>query len=413
MLPGNVCYISTEVDRAFQGTRRAKTPPIGGHTGGGNVHPPQGGLRDRSKTAWSHNWGLAERQALLQLEYIVNEEYTKDVLSKDHEFGFERGVATILNLSYLIPLSNGKFFKDLHMMVSGGIIPRMDQFIEQIFPIFERQAKEVVHESQQSQAGVDLFEHSRRCIAEAMIVVGFGQDHVNEHNIKIAEEVADAIATVTGIYQNTSPFARTFPKTWKVITWVKMMFGLMAFKYFPMTLPIIWKEVRGRKYRPLNSGMLEQIEEEDGNREPLLHYAARMYTNSEGAISLPSVLWLSVVMLAFIFASVHQTAGVAVWVMYELSLRKEYIPVIREELSIIADSIDKTGVHRLSYEALRRATFLDAFTREVLRLKGDTLSLFRVTTGDVSLGGYTIPEGVAAVPLLARQNLTSSSVNYQ
>lgn len=79
--------------------------------------------------------------------------------------------------------------------------------------------------------------------------------------------------------------------------------------------------------------------------------------------------------------------------MYEICLRKENTSAIREELSTIADSIDSNGVHKLSYEGLRRATFLDSCIREALRLKGNTVSVIRTTTRDVRVGEYTIPKG--------------------
>jgi len=162
------------------------------------------------------------------------------------------------------------------------------------------------------------------------------------------------------------------------------------------------------------------------HQETLVHYAARMCANAQGTVSILSRIWLSIAILMFvdaisqihpgcayflpprfIFASVHQTAAVAVWVMYELAVRREYIPAIREELLIISDSIDSSGVHRLSYEALRRATVLDSFIREVLRLKGDTIGVMRGTTDDVKLGDYTIPKGVGRVLKLAgHANLT-------
>lgn len=147
-----------------------------------------------------------------------------------------------------------------------------------------------------------------------------------------------------------------------------------------------------------------------------------MCANAQGTVPILSRIWLSIAMLMFVdeiskihpgwtylvpprfvFASVHQTAAVAVWVMYELAVRREYIPAIREELLIISDSIDSSGVHRLSYEALRRATVLDSFIREVLRLKGDTIGVMRGTTNDVKLGGYTIPKGLGEVWKFAGQ----------
>jgi len=97
-------------------------------------------------------------------------------------------------------------------------------------------------------------------------------------------------------------------------------------------------------------------------------------------------------MYSFIFISVHQTATVTTWIMYELSAHKEHVPTIREELFTLTDC-NGDDVPNLSYEVLRRTTFLDSFIREVLRLKGDTLSLIRGTTRDVPLAAYTIPKG--------------------
>lgn len=105
----------------------------------------------------------------------------------------------------------------------------------------------------------------------------------------------------------------------------------------------------------------------------------------------------------------HQTAAVAVWVMYELAVRREYIPAIREELLIVSESIDSSGVHRLSYEALRRAVTLDSFIREVLRLKGDTLGMARGTVNDVHLDKYIIPKGLCCLDS-CRTYLTTSQL---
>lgn len=81
----------------------------------------------------------------------------------------------------------------MHMIISGGVIPRVDEIVDQstylkrvfhfftvnipvlVFPIFQRHAKKLVDDSQQSRTGVDLFTHTRRCIAEGMLVVAFGE----------------------------------------------------------------------------------------------------------------------------------------------------------------------------------------------------------------------------------------------
>lgn len=83
-----------------------------------------------------------------------------------------------------------------------------------------------------------------------------------------------------------------------------------------------------------------------------------------------------------------------VWILYELALRPEYLPALREELfeSLGVDcSTDGTGA---TYDSLQNAVRLDSFVREVMRTKGDTLSTCRLTTTDVEVGGYTIPKGM-------------------
>lgn len=86
------------------------------------------------------------------------------------------------------------------------------------------------------------------------------------------------------------------------------------------------------------------------------------------------------------------SAVVAVWVMFELAARPSYIPAIREELFSVAEPSEDGSV-QLSYDSLRRARHLDSFIREVMRLKGDTLSTTRFALEDVPMGGYVIPKG--------------------
>ena len=83
--------------------------------------------------------------------------------------------------------------------------------------------------------------------------------------------------------------------------------------------------------------------------------------------------------------------------MYELAARPSYIPAIREELLAVAE-LQADGSHYLSYDSLRNARLLDSFIREVMRLKGDTISTMRYTTCDVPLGNVIIPKGVLSSP---------------
>lgn len=53
---------------------------------------------------------------------------------------------------------------------------------------------------------------------------------------------------------------------------------------------------------------------------------------------------------------------------------------------------------RLTAASLREAHLLDSFIREVMRLKGDTISTMRYTTCDAPLGEYVIPKGAHGGP---------------
>ena len=67
---------------------------------------------------------------------------------------------------------------------------------------------------------------------------------------------------------------------------------------------------------------------------------------------------------------------------------------LRDELFSCATKDPITGDFRVSYNALQEASLLDSFIREVLRTKGDTLSVCRKATEDVLLAGKVIPKGM-------------------
>ena len=69
---------------------------------------------------------------------------------------------------------------------------------------------------------------------------------------------------------------------------------------------------------------------------------------------------------------------------------------LRDEMYSCATINSKSNALKFSYGALQDATLLDSFIREVLRTKGDTLSVCRKTTEDVLVAGKTIPKGTSS-----------------
>lgn len=104
----------------------------------------------------------------------------------------------------------------------------------------------------------------------------------------------------------------------------------------------------------------------------------------------------------------HDSTVVSQWVLCQLAMRPEYLVPLRAELADVLEE-DETGSLRLTARSLRAARLMDSFIREVMRLKGDTISAMRFTTEDVALGDVVIPKGACAPTPAPRRPLLSPS----
>ncbi|KAJ7045118.1 cytochrome P450 [Mycena alexandri] len=320
------------------------------------------------------------------LEFIVDESLSQAVLTSDQSFSFEEAMAQVLNLRPYVSFF-WSFFAEIDQLVQTGINPRLSTIFEQICPVFVRNAdKAIEHRT------VDMFEEAHSSIAEAMIVLIFGEGYSNERNIKVVIEVATDIAGLTGMYQNSSTLGRHFPTIWAIVTWVKVSCTSIR-AFFSIIGPQVWRHVRSRKWVP-------------GDEKPasVLEYLSYKHAKN-GRIGFTSFLWIMSLLQGLIFASVHQTASVVVWVIFEIAMRPEYLKALREEVynhvDPITHDLDPSNVG----DAIQKAVWLDSFIREVMRTKGDTLAICRMTTGDINLGKYTLPKGHLVFPLATLTHL--------
>jgi Cytochrome P450 len=121
-------------------------------------------------------------------------------------------------------------------------------------------------------------------------------------------------------------------------------------------------------------------------------------------------MWIVVLILTFLFASLHQTfvscprdfiinadnirATIMIWVTFYLGIRPDCQDSLREEISTIlgAREINFAGP-MVEMQTINDAVKTDSFIREVLRMKGDIVNLLRAPVRDIEFGGYIIPKG--------------------
>ncbi|KAH9854415.1 cytochrome P450, partial [Lenzites betulinus] len=331
------------------------------------------------------------------LEYIVNQEYARYVLTCDRLFSFEQGSAAIMNLQPIMALTEGSLFRDLQDLVRDGIVARIDEIVYRIWPLFQRDAKDFVEraaEGIKTGQHPSCFDHFRGTIAETTLILLFGPDYVTRRNLEIVEEVSNGMAELTGQYQNFSLIGKYIPMLWILYTWIKVMLVSIPFGFLRTYGPLVWKDID--RYQKLAASGNLAPKDEPRN---VLYLIVKTYTPPDGRrIGMFRRLYIAILLLCLIFAAVHTTTVVSQWVLYQLAVHPEYLDPLREELSRVLEE-DESGALRLTAASLREARLLDSFIREVMRLKGDTIATMRYTTCDVPLGDVIIPKGHFVTPM--------------
>ncbi|KXN91525.1 hypothetical protein AN958_12767, partial [Leucoagaricus sp. SymC.cos] len=332
-----------------------------------------------------------------RLEYIVDNSHTLQVLTNDAVFSAEQGTAAILNMPFLTALPRS-LIGTLDKVVNKGVTPKIEKLLVKLEPIFQRYMFGLAAQADGANkpVPVELVHSVHEAMAESMLLLIIGAVCQDKELVAAAIEVANDIATVTGIFQNIGYWSRTFPTTWRVFTWIRMMIFTIPWTFRKIACSV-WKDLK----RARQTGNTNHIDP-----DCVVHWLVK----DNGHIpSFTECIWIVCFTLGIIFASVHQTSAVIVWVFYELAVKREYLPALRKELSSILETDPDTGKPVLTYASLRNAEQLDSFIREVMRMKGDTIVVVRLTTKDVPLGRYVIPKGSLITPLAT---LSNENVEY-
>ncbi|KAI0931212.1 hypothetical protein AcW1_001326 [Taiwanofungus camphoratus] len=301
-----------------------------------------------------------------------------------------------MNLQPIMALTDGTLFRDLQDFVRDGIIARIDEIVYRIFPIYDRDGRafaDMAAQSIKTGPHASSFEHSRNTISETTLILLLGQDYVSERNMRIIEDVSNGMAELTGQYQNFSFLGKYLPWFWIFLTWVDVILIKIPFGFLARLGPQLWVDVN--RYETIaRSGISEKDEPRN-----VLYLITKTYNPPDGRrIGIFRRVYIAILLLCLIFASVHTTTVVSQWVLFQLAAHPECLEPLREELFRIREQ-DESGAMRLTAASLREARLLDSFIREVMRLKGDTISTMRYTTCDAPLGEYIIPKGSFVTPM--------------
>ncbi|KAJ8089400.1 hypothetical protein PM082_014648 [Marasmius tenuissimus] len=326
-----------------------------------------------------------------RLEYIVDRSFTYEVLTDDSNFNFERGTLAIINMQFFLWLKR-RFVPEMDTFVHTAITARLPEVMKTVVPIFQDHVDALADElpSDRKLYPIDFKAFVHRTVSSAMIVLILGREYLSEDNIKRIQVLAMGIADLSGFSQNVSWFGRTFPNAWRIVLWLQ---------FFVFTLPVNFLRIAVPVFSQLGQIDIEDKDDKGASNKPIAFAWAERYVDIQSSqIGLADRLWTLVLILGMVFASVHQTAVLMVWIAFELAKRPEDVERIRKEM-------DREGTS-LTYSSLCRFEYLDSFIREVMRTKGETLMLVRMTTTEVPLAGYVLPAGSFVLPLVSLSNLS-------
>uniref|UniRef100_A0A8H7XLC6 Cytochrome P450 n=1 Tax=Psilocybe cubensis TaxID=181762 RepID=A0A8H7XLC6_PSICU len=331
-----------------------------------------------------------------RIEYIVDDIYLEEVLTGYTNFSFEKGALMALNMGFLlyIPrfvatadhLVHSEIISKIHSVIDKGDLPATS--IQDVVPVFEekiRQFKEKVN-TMDPPRPVDINKLVHRTMSEAMIILFLGKSYASSQNVKSICRAMEEVGSLSGIINNTNKLALLFPRTWTFFNRPRATF-MMMYHFCGVGTKAFMQMGGKNSAKPQDEPLEESV---------LFKYAERFRDKQTGRIGICQRAIMLCLFLPILFASVHQTSVIMIFVILELAKRPEVIPEINKEF-LPETGID--GTPQITYATLRNAERLDSFIREVMRTKGDTLGTMRMALRDVKLGKYIVPSGAFIIPL--------------
>ncbi|KAH9477465.1 Cytochrome P450 52A6 [Psilocybe cubensis] len=300
-----------------------------------------------------------------RIEYIVDDIYLEEVLTGYTNFSFEKGALMALNMGFLlyIPrfvatadhLVHSEIISKIHSVIDKGDLPATS--IQDVVPVFEEKIRQFKEKS-----------------------------YASSQNVKSICRAMEEVGSLSGIINNTNKLALLFPRTWTFFNRPRATF-MMMYHFCGVGTKAFMQMGGKNSAKPQDEPLEESV---------LFKYAERFRDKQTGRIGICQRAIMLCLFLPILFASVHQTSVIMIFVILELAKRPEVIPEINKEF-LPETGID--GTPQITYATLRNAERLDSFIREVMRTKGDTLGTMRMALRDVKLGKYIVPSGAFIIPL--------------
>ncbi|KAI9039121.1 cytochrome P450 [Aspergillus affinis] len=317
----------------------------------------------------------------------------------------------LLNL-YLLPMICGEsVFRDLATTTSQLMSRDLPAVLRKITPMFQANAKNLI--SAGPGTPVDPVPITRRLVCNAAITVMLGEEFLSDANHEAVMNTVEAIAELTGLVNEPPFLARLCPALWRVV----VSFKVAVFRIglgFGSTLGVhLWRE--------MSALLQERPDKKNIHKRTVLSGLVHQQIQSQNgdlSLSFRSRIRIIILIIGMFFAAIHQTGAIMVWMLYGLAMQPESQAQIRAEAlrtinldphpHLNPDSDDKNNLNATINYILNPSTYLDSFVREVLRMKGDILSVVRMTTRDVQVGQYIIPKGKLVLPGVRFSNLSAS-----
>lgn len=142
------------------------------------------------------------------MEYVLDVQHVKDVLTDAKNYSFERAVTSMMHMEFVMWFKNGTFVQELDQLVQT-LTNRLPAVIDTLQPVFNRETEELLHRHQhglEMREGRidDLYEWVHWTIGRAMCVLILGEVSLESESGAKVTALARSSSSLTTLFRNIS-----------------------------------------------------------------------------------------------------------------------------------------------------------------------------------------------------------------